>query len=212
VSRHLARDLVVLLTAAAIGFAGTTAWAVVQIVRQGETDEARPADAIVVLGAAQYNGVPSPVFVARLQHAVELYQRGLAPWFIVTGGKQPGDRTTEAATARNYAIAHGVPASSILGEDLGRDTLESMEAVGTILRGRGLSSAVFVSDRSHMLRVLRMATDQGLVAWGSPTTTSPVDLDPATRWEAIVHEVAGLWAYLVGGGRLIDDPAMTGNL
>lgn len=208
--RQLARDLVLVVTAAAIGLTAATAYAVVQIIRQGETDEARPADAIVVLGAAQYNGTPSPVFAARLEHAVALYQEGLAPWFVVTGGKQPSDRTTEAATARAYAEAHGVPASAILGEDQARDTLESMESVGAILRSRGLTSAIFVSDRSHMLRVLRMATDQGLHAFGSPTATSPSDLDPRARWQAIAHELAGLGAYLVGGGQLIDDPAVMG--
>ena len=208
--RQLARDLAILLTAAAVGVSGATAYAVLQIVRQGELDEARPADAIVVLGAAQYNGVPSPVFAARLEHAVDLWHRGLAPYFVVTGGKQPGDRTTEAATAQAYAEAHGVPASAILGEDTGRDTLESLESVGAILRSRGLKSAIFVSDRSHMLRVLRMATDQGLEAWGSPTATSPSDLDPGYRWQAIFHELAGLGAYFVGGGQWIDDPDLGG--
>jgi uncharacterized SAM-binding protein YcdF (DUF218 family) len=207
----MGRDLAVLFVAAVIGVTATTAYTVVQIVRQGDRDEARPADAIVVLGAAQYDGVASAVFAARLEHAVQLYKQGLAKWFIVTGGKLPGDRFTEAATARNYAIAHGVPRSAILAEDRGRNTLESMEAVGAILRGRGLTSAVFVSDRTHMLRVLRMATDQGIHAWGSPTADSPSDLDPARKTQAILHELAGLGAYLIGGGRIIGDPALTGQ-
>ncbi|HEX5451538.1 MAG TPA: YdcF family protein [Candidatus Limnocylindrales bacterium] len=211
IAGRLARDVAILLTAGAIGIAGATALGVVQIVRQGEQDEARPADAIVVLGAAQYNGVPSGVFRARLDHAVALYAQGIAKWFVVTGGKQPGDRTTEAATARVYAEAHGVPAAAILGEDEGRDTLESLQSVGAIMRARGLRSAVFVSDRSHMLRVLRMATDQGLEAWGSPTATSPSDLDTRARWQSIAHELAGLAAYFVGGNRLVADPAVSGS-
>ena len=209
--RHLGRDLVLLLAAAVIGVTATTAYAVVAIVRQGDNDEAQPADAIVVLGAAQYDGVPSAVFAARLDHAVRLYREGLAKLFVVTGGKLPGDRFTEAQTARRYAEDHGVPSAAIIGEDTGRNTEESLEAVGAILRARDLSTAVFVSDRTHMLRVLRMATDQGLTAWGSPTPDSPTDEDLGRKAQAIVHELAGLAAYLVGGGRWIDDPAVMGD-
>jgi uncharacterized SAM-binding protein YcdF (DUF218 family) len=209
--RRIRRDVLVLLAVAALGLTATAAYTVVEIVRQGDRDEARAADAIVVLGAAQYDGVASAVFAARLDHAVKLYQQGIAKVLIVTGGKLPGDRFTEAATARKYAMEHGVPARAILAEDRGRNTLESMEAVGAILRAHGLASAVFVSDRTHMLRVLRMATDQGVHAWGSPTPDSPSDLDPARKSQAILHELAGLGAYLIGGGRIIDDPALTGR-
>lgn len=181
-----------------------------RIASQGERDERRPADAIVVLGAAQFNGVPTDVFKARLDHAVELYEAGLAPWFIATGGKQPGDRTTEAATARDYAIAHGVPAKAILIEDKSRNTLESITAVAAIFRAHGFASGLFVSDRTHMLRVLRMATDQGIKAWGSPTTTSPTDTDPARHRAAVIHELEGLLAYYFGGGQLIDENAING--
>jgi uncharacterized SAM-binding protein YcdF (DUF218 family) len=212
VSRHHGlRDIVALLLVATLGLGAAAAYAVVAIVRQGSVDEARPADAIVVLGAAQYNGVASPVFAARLQHAVDLYHQGIAKVLVVTGGKLPGDKHTEAETARAYALAHGVPKDAILSENSGRNTLQSIEAVGAILRARHLSSAVFVSDRTHMLRVLRMATDQGLVAWGSPTTSSPADLDPAARTRAIAHELAGLTAYFLGGSQLLEDTAVTGT-
>jgi uncharacterized SAM-binding protein YcdF (DUF218 family) len=210
-ARHLGRDIGVVLAAAAVGATVLSLYGAVQIVRQGNLDEARPADAIVVLGAAQYDGVPSAVFAARLDHAIALYQQGLASVFVVTGGKLKGDRHTEAETAATYAEGHGVPAEAIVGENTGRDTLESLEAVGAILRSRHLSSAIFVSDRTHMLRVLRMATDQGLTAWGSPTPDSPIDLDTGRRVQAVLHELAGLAAYLVGGGRWIDDPAIMGN-
>ena len=175
---------------------------------QGGKEDNRKADAIVVLGAAQYDGRPSPVFQARLDHAIELYKDGLASTFVVTGGKLPGDRTTEAAAARTYALTHGVPAEAILVEDEGRTTLESLRSVAAMLRERQLSSAVFVSDRTHMLRVLRMASDQGILAWGSPTTTSPTDTDPARRQRAVAHELAGMVAYYFGGGRLIDESAI----
>ena len=183
-------------------------YTVYRISSQGDRDERRPTDAIVVLGAAQFNGVPSDVFAARLDHAVELYQAGLARYLVVTGGKQPGDRTTEAATARAYAIARGVPDAKILMEDQGRNTLDSLEAVGAIFRAHHFGSGLFVSDRTHMLRVLRMASDQGILAWGSPTTTSPTDTDPARRQRAVAHELAGMVAYYFGGGRLIDESAI----
>jgi uncharacterized SAM-binding protein YcdF (DUF218 family) len=204
------RDIAAVLLVATVGLGGALAWTVVAIVRQGAVDESRPADAIVVLGAAQYDGVPSAVFAARLEHAVELYHQGIAKVLVVTGGKLPGDRYTEAETARTYALAHGVPKSAILAENNGRNTLQSIEAVGAILRARHLTSAVFVSDRTHMLRVLRMATDQGLVAWGSPAPDSPTDLEPGSRTRALLHELAGLAAYFIGGGQLVEDSAVTG--
>jgi uncharacterized SAM-binding protein YcdF (DUF218 family) len=176
-----------------------------RIWQQGPQDERRPADAIVVLGAAQYDGTPSPVFEARLSHAVELYREGLAPTFVVTGGKIPGDTTTEAAVARQYAIARGVPASAIIGEDQARNTLTSMRSVAALLKERGLHSALFVSDPTHMLRVLRIAADLGIEGYGSPTTTSPAMADPVTRFVATVHELGALGVYFVTGGDLETD-------
>ncbi|HEX9045005.1 MAG TPA: YdcF family protein [Candidatus Limnocylindrales bacterium] len=164
---------------------------------QGAKDERRPAGAIVVLGAAQYDGRPSPVFAARLDHAVALYLSGLAPYLVVTGGKQEGDRTTEAATARSFALARGVPAAAILVEDKGRTTVESLSAVSRILDGRDIRAAVFVSDPTHMLRVLMIARDDGLTAYGSPTPTSPVEADTWSRIDATAHELGGIAQYLV---------------
>jgi uncharacterized SAM-binding protein YcdF (DUF218 family) len=207
----LFRELIRVAAAVVIGASAMLVYTAFRIQAQGERDEARPADAIVVLGAAQFNGVASGVFAARLDHAVKLFKSGLAPWLIVTGGKQPGDRTTEAATASAYARAHGVPADRVLMEDRGRTTLESLDAVATIMRAHGLHSAVFVSDRTHMLRVVRMATTLGIQAWGSPTTTSPTDLDPARRSKALLHELAGLAAYSIGLGGQIDEGAISGT-
>jgi len=207
----MTRTLLQLLAVALTGFLLLLAYTIYRIAAQGDVDEARKADAIVVLGAAQFNGQPSEVFEARLEHAVELWKEGLAPYLIVTGGKLPADVTTEAATARAWAIAHGVPKEAILGEDHGRNTLESLENVVPILQAHDLHSVVFVSDRTHMLRVLRMASDLGVTAWGSPTATSPTDLDSARRWRSIAHELAGLAAYYVGGGRLFEDAATAGR-
>lgn len=203
----MTRPLLQLLVVALAGFLLLLAYAIYRIAAQGEIDEARRADAIVVLGAAQFSGQPGGVFEARLQHAVDLYEQHLAPYLIVTGGKLPADITTEAATARAWAIAHGVPKEAILGEYRGRNTLESLDGVAAILRANGLHSAVFVSDRTHMLRVLRMASDLDITAWGSPTPTSPTDLEPDRRWRSVVHELAGLAAYYAGRGQLFEDPA-----
>lgn len=205
--RRVLGSIVQVLGWTVVGAVLLAGYMAVRISAQGDRDEQRPADAIVVLGAAQFNGTPGGVFEARLQHAVDLYKAGIAPYFVVTGGKLPADRTTEAATARRWAIAHGVPASAILGENRGRNTLESVEAVAEIFRERGLTSAVFVSDETHMLRVLRMASDQGIVAYGSPTRTSPSDLEAGRRQKAMLHEMAGLVAYYVGGSGLFDDAA-----
>ena len=178
-----------------------TGYATYRIWDQGNRDERRPADAIVVMGAAQYDGRPSPIFAARIQHAVDLYEEGLATRLIVTGGKADGDRTTEAATARAYALAHGVPESAILVEDASRTTLESVRGVALLMRNHDLASAVFVSDPSHMLRVLRLASDAGIRAFGSPTTTSPVERDLVARADAIAHELGALAVYFIEGER-----------
>jgi uncharacterized SAM-binding protein YcdF (DUF218 family) len=196
--------LIVVGGAAAMLVAGFTT---LRIWQQGNQDERRPVDAIVVLGAAQYDGRPSPVFEARLDHAVVLWHAGLADTFIVTGGKLPGDRTTEAAVARQYAIDRGVPAEAILGEDEGRNTLASLRAVAAMLEEHGMTSALFVSDPTHMLRVLRMADDLGIEAFGSPTPTSPVQADLGRRARATVHELGALAVYLLaGGGPAVEQP------
>jgi uncharacterized SAM-binding protein YcdF (DUF218 family) len=187
--------------AVVVTIAVATTYGAWRIWQRGDVDEARAADAIVVLGAAQYDGRPSPVFEARLRHAVDLYQQGLARILVVTGGSRDGDRTTEAAAARSWAEAHGVPAAAILGEDGAHNTKESLDAVAAILGEHGLRSAIFVSDRTHMLRVIRMAKDLGIDAYGSPTTTSPVDASTGARLEATAHELGALLVYgLTGSG------------
>jgi uncharacterized SAM-binding protein YcdF (DUF218 family) len=193
-------DLIRLALALAVGGALTIGYLTFRIWDQGGRDEARRADAIVVLGAAQYNGWPSPLFQARLAHAVELYEAGLAPLFIVTGGKgRPGDATTEAAAARAYAVAHGVPAEAIIGEDRSRTTVEQIRTVGAMLRERGLRSVVVVSDRSHMLRSLRIMRDQGITAFGSPTTKSRTGSNLVELAKDTVHEIGGLGHYFLTG-------------
>jgi uncharacterized SAM-binding protein YcdF (DUF218 family) len=193
------RDLTRLAAVALVGAIAVIGYATFRIWDQGQRDERRPADAIVVMGAAEYDGTPSPVFRARLDHAVSLYRAGIAPVLVVTGGKANGDRTTEAAVARDFAIAQGVPAASILVEDRGRTTLESLRTVGQMLRDRGTRDVLFVSDRTHMLRVLRMARDQGLTSFGSPTSTSPTDADVVSSADATLHELGALAFYFLTG-------------
>ena len=174
-------------------------YAAYRIWDQAGRDERRAADAIVVMGAAQYDGRPSPLFAARLDHAIELFHDGVAPRLIVTGGKREGDRTTEAASARDYAVRHDVPEDAILLEDTSRTTLQSIRGVRTLMHEEGLESAVFVSDPSHMLRVLRMAADVRIDAYGSPTRTSPLERDPAGRIDATLHELGALGVYFLTG-------------
>jgi uncharacterized SAM-binding protein YcdF (DUF218 family) len=185
-----------------IGLVAATAvggYAAYRIWDQAGRDERRQVDVIVVMGAAQYDGRPSPLFAARLDHAIALFHEGVAPRLIVTGGKREGDRTTEAASGRAYAIAHDVPDDAILAEDASRTTIQSIRGVANLMRDAGLQTAVFVSDPTHMLRVLRMAADLGIEAYGSPTRTSPLERDAIARVDATVHELGALAVYFVTG-------------
>lgn len=184
-----------------------TAWATLRIWQQGATDEARSVDAIVVLGAAQYDGQPSPVLRARLDHAVTLFRRHIAPVLIVTGGKRTADRMTEAAAARDYVVRQGVPVEAILLEDQGSNTRTSLANAGALMAAHGLKSAVLVSDRTHLLRSLRMALDLGIVAWGSPAPDSPTEGSAGARAQAMLHELGGLAAYFVLGPAAADAAA-----
>ena len=151
-------------------------------------DEARPAQAIVVLGAAQYAGKPSPVLRARLDHALDLWNRRLAKLLILTGGTGSGDTTSEAAVGRTYARKHGVPDSAILVENEGRTTSESMKAVAGMLEVRGLQTALLVSDPFHMLRLRILARRFGFTPYTSPTQTSPISPNREQRWKYIFSE------------------------
>ena len=144
-----------------------------QVRHTGQTDQARQVDAIVVLGAAQYDGRPSDVLAARLDHVVELWDLGLAPLVFTTGANRPGDRFTEAQASANYLVKRGVPKDHIV--QVGGDTsYDELRGVRDVMRGRGLHSVLLVSDRYHSLRIRLVAQELGLTAYVSPTTTSPV--------------------------------------
>jgi uncharacterized SAM-binding protein YcdF (DUF218 family) len=154
----------------------------------GRRDEARPADAIVVLGAAQYDGKPSPVLKARLDHAVALYHRDIASTVILTGGVGVGDTVSEAEVGRRYVMKHGVPRANTLVEPAGLTTEQSMKTVKRLMEGGGLKSAILVSDPFHMLRLRLLAASLGIRAYSSPTRTSPITLDSPTEWRHVVRE------------------------
>jgi uncharacterized SAM-binding protein YcdF (DUF218 family) len=158
------------------------------VVYWGQRDEARPADAIVVLGAAQYVGRPSPVFKARLDHAIALYRQGLAPMLVLTGGVGPGDTTSEAAVARAYARRAGLPDSALLAEEHGRTTTESLVAVAQILHAHDKDRVILVSDPFHVLRLRVLAGRLGLTAHTSPTRTSPISANRQNRWSYVIGE------------------------
>jgi uncharacterized SAM-binding protein YcdF (DUF218 family) len=150
-----------------------------QVWSTGRNDQARPVDAIVVMGAAQYDGTPSPQLAARLDHVAELWPQGVAPLVVVTGGNQPGDRFTEAEASAAYLQDRGVPADAIVREDQGRTSYESLQGVARMLSERGLRSALIVTDPFHSLRSRLIAEDAGLEAFVSPTPTSVVTGGPS---------------------------------
>ena len=151
-------------------------------------DDARAADAIVVLGAAQYDGRPSPVLKARLDHAVSLWDRHLAPRLVLTGGMGDGDTTSEAAVGRRYAVKHGVPDSVILMETRGRTTAESVQRVAGMLDILSRREVILVSDPFHMLRLSILARRFGLSPRTSPTRTSPISASKTESWRYALSE------------------------
>jgi uncharacterized SAM-binding protein YcdF (DUF218 family) len=158
------------------------------VIAWGGRDRARASDAIVVLGAAQYWGKPSPVLRARLDHAIGLWRRGMAPQLVLTGGVGVGDTTSEAAVSRKYVIGEGVPDSAILLETTGRTTQESLRSVAAMLRTRDRRTVILVSDPFHMLRLDILARRFGLVPYTSPTRTSPISANSGETWRYYMSE------------------------
>ena len=183
--------LLVLL--AVLVYLGVTA---AQVWSAARDDGARPADAIVVLGAAQYDGRPSPVLAARLDHAVELFEAGLAPVIVVTGGGRDGDRTTEGLAGYQYLLAHGVPESALLLENGGSNSWQSLAAAARFLLAQGRREVLLVSSPYHALRTEHIAAEVGLVGHASPARSSPEG-----AWSTLTHY--GRETVAVGVGRII---------
>jgi len=167
---------------------GTWAMSLIGVLFWEHRDTARHASAIVVLGAAQYVGRPSPVLRARLDHAIDLWRRGLAPRIIFTGGFGDRDTTSEAAVGQRYAIEHGVPPSAIMIENAGRSTSESLQQVATLMEGEPTREVILVSDPFHMLRLSILARRFGLTPYTSPTRTSPISTNKREAWKYALAE------------------------
>jgi len=175
-----------LLLVLAVGYLAVTA---VQVWMTSRHSEPRPAQAVVVMGAAQYNGVPSPDLEARLRGADDLWRRGLAPVVVVTGSKKLGDQFTEAQASGSWLVDHGVPVSAIV-EVGGDDSWANLVDAAGALRARKLDRVLIVTDGFHEDRSLAIATDVGLRAWPVPATTSPI-----TGWSTVPYfakETAGV--------------------
>jgi uncharacterized SAM-binding protein YcdF (DUF218 family) len=185
-------------TALVLLYVGYVTWEVRHYAR---ADQARPVDAIVVLGAAQYNGKPSPVLKARLDHAANLWKNDYAQYIVVTGGRAPGDANTEAGVSAAYLGTLGVPDGQVLREVQGRNSWQSLQAAARFMKERDIHSVLLVSDSFHDARIRAMASDLGLEPYVSPTLTSPID--GATRQKYLVKEVVSLSVgKIVGFNRL----------
>jgi uncharacterized SAM-binding protein YcdF (DUF218 family) len=187
---------VVLIVVVLVYFAVTTAFVAVWMGK----DEHPRVDAIVVLGAAQYDGRPSAIYAARLKHAVELYRDGVAPLIVFTGGNEPGDRFTEGGSGARWAVQHGVPSSATLVEERSRTTYENLRGakrvLGERLRSPSRLRVVVVSDPFHMYRAMKQAGDVGFRAYPSPTRTSPVSASRVKLTEAVLREDIAIGGYL----------------
>jgi uncharacterized SAM-binding protein YcdF (DUF218 family) len=166
-------------------------------------DERPRVDAIVVLGAAQYDGRPSAIYQARLEHAVDLWSGGVAPLLVFTGGKEPGDRFTEGGSGARWALARGVPSAAVVTEEQSRTTYQNLAGAKRALErrdpGGGRRRVVVVSDPFHMFRAVRQAADLGMDAYPSPTRTSPLSASRLKLTELVLREDLAIAGYLLSG-------------
>jgi uncharacterized SAM-binding protein YcdF (DUF218 family) len=193
---HSFRQAAALLLVAA---AAVYTVALIMVLVVSQQDQRPSVDAIVVLGAAQYNGRPSPVLRSRLNHALHLYREGHAPRIIVTGGMGRRDTTSEATVGRQFLVSHGVPAEAVVVQAQGRSTEASMTAVAEWLEQRHLRKVILVSDPFHMFRLRLEAQRTDLEAYTSPTEDSPISDNPVLELRYLFAEgfkipVAWAWA------------------
>ncbi len=165
---------------------------------QAVKDEAKTADAIVVFGAAEYNGSPSPVFKARLDHAFDLEERGLAPLVITTGGSGGDPRFTEGAVGRDYLVQQGMAEQKIVADTRSETTYENIQAVARILGERHARNCIAVSDGFHLYRVKLMLKAFGIEAYGSPAPDSPIEADPFQRTVHSLRELLSVTLWRLG--------------
>jgi uncharacterized SAM-binding protein YcdF (DUF218 family) len=187
-----------LLGLAVVSVVAFLAITAVQVVRTASLEEIHRADAIVVFGAAEYSGRPSPVLRARLDHALDVFHRGVAPVVITTGGAAADPTFSEGGVGRDYLMRHGVPERSLIAETQGRDTAESAVRVGVIMRANGLHSCVAVSDAYHVFRIRKLLEHEGV----APVYVAPrPDSRPRTTWQrevAVLRESTSYFLWRVG--------------
>jgi uncharacterized SAM-binding protein YcdF (DUF218 family) len=193
------RVLVGLLVLVLAYFAVTTTL----VARWMGKDERPRVDAIVVLGAAQYDGRPSAIYEARLEHALDLWSDGVAPLLVFTGGKEEGDRFTEGGSGARWALARGVPSAAVLTEERSRTTYQNLAGAKRLLERHhpagGRQRIVVVSDPFHMFRAVRQAADLGMDAYPSPTRTSPLSASRLKLTELVLREDLAIAGYLLSG-------------
>ena len=195
--RHPLLRVLLVLALVVVGWIGSVAFRVWSVARE---DDRTPVDVILVLGASQYDGSPSPVFAGRLDHAIELYQEGVAPEVVTVGSNMPGDRFTEAGSGKQYLAARGVPDTAIESVPIGRDTWTSLKAVAKVADEQSWETAVIVSDPWHEFRAREMAESLGMDVTTSPTRTGPIVQERITEVRSIVRETAAyVWWRLSGG-------------
>lgn len=192
--RLLLRGAVALLAVVAL----VTCFVAVRVWQVARLDSRAGVDAIVVLGASQYDGRPSAIFQARLDHAKALYDSGVGPVVVTVGGNREGDRFTEAAAGARYLRDAGVPASAVTEVGEGSDTIGSLEAVAAVARERSWDRVVLVTDPWHSYRARSMADDVGLSARTSPARTGPVVQGRAREVRYILRETAAFLYYKLG--------------
>jgi uncharacterized SAM-binding protein YcdF (DUF218 family) len=192
VRRHPVLSTIAVVAVAAVVLLGVTAFAVWRAAHSDDASRIDTVDAILVLGAAHYNGDPSPVFEGRLRHAALLYEDGRSDHVLVLGGTAPGDEVSEAEAGRDWLLAEGLPAAAVDASPVGATTLESLGAAARWMRDRGLESAFLVSDPWHNLRIEKMAEDLGIVAYASATWQSAA----RSQWTRLGGYARETFAYL----------------
>ncbi|GAB2677158.1 YdcF family protein [Thalassiella azotivora] len=176
-----------------LGVVALVAVTAARVLAHSDEDDRRPSDAIVVLGAAQFNGRPGPYLEPRLEHALALYEQGVAPAVVTTGGGQPGEEFTEAEAGRDWLVDRGVPQDAVVVVARGVDTRGSLWAAAAEMRDRGWETAVVVTDPWHSLRSTEMLRHQGVDAVSSPTTSGP---STAGGWSTVTYTARETAAYL----------------
>ena len=194
--RTVAAMIAVVVLAGAAGAFLWCRYVYLEIEAYATRDEAAPADAIGVFGAAEYDGRPSPVFRARLDHAVDLYRRGIAPLIITLGGAG-GDQYTEGSVGREYLMSQGVPEQAIIAETMSRNTEESARRIAVIARANGLKRLVIVSDGTHLFRIHAVCAADGLYVLTSPRPKPAVEDEELER-ERIGHEILSYTLWRIG--------------